>query len=76
MLIMREYDADAVRDDLSGPPQERVVFTIDLTSADGLFSAGKFLMEDSDLIYGTESPLGTALTAVSLVNTLSSLSTQ
>lgn len=72
ILIMREYDAGVVRDDLSGPPQERVVFTIDLTSADGLFSAGNFLMEDNDLIYGTESALGTALTAVNLVNTLSS----
>ena len=73
ILILREYDATDIRNDLSGPPQERVVFTIDLTSADGLFSAGNFLLQDSDLVYGTESPLGPALTAVGLINTVSTL---
>ncbi|MEL6681203.1 MAG: polysaccharide biosynthesis/export family protein [Pseudomonadota bacterium] len=76
ILILREYGATAVRDDLTGPPQERVVFTIDLTSADGLFSAGNFLLQDGDLVYGTESALGPALTAVGLINTVSSLATQ
>ncbi len=72
ILIMREYDLDEVRTDNTGPPIDRVVFTIDLTSADGLFSAGNFLLQDNDLVYGTESALGTALTAVSVFNTLSS----
>ncbi|MDX8349947.1 polysaccharide biosynthesis/export family protein [Cognatiyoonia sp. IB215446] len=76
ILILREYDSGEVRQDQSGPPQERVVFTIDLTSADGLFSAGNFLLEDKDLVYGTESPLGPALTAVGLINTVSTLSNQ
>ncbi|MEL6840638.1 MAG: polysaccharide biosynthesis/export family protein [Pseudomonadota bacterium] len=76
ILILREYASDAVREDLSGPPQERVVFTIDLTSADGLFSAGNFLLQDEDLVYGTESPLGPALTAVGLLNTVSTLANQ
>jgi polysaccharide export outer membrane protein len=76
ILILREYDAAAVRDDLSGPPQERVVFTIDLTSADGLFSAGNFVLQDSDLVYGTESPLGAALTAFGLVTSVSNLAGQ
>ena len=43
-----------------GPPQERIVFTIDLTTADGLFSAGQFQIQSGDLVYATESPLGTA----------------
>ena len=73
ILIMREYDADAVRDDATGPAQQRVVFTMDLTSADGLFSAGKFIIQDDDLIYGTESVLGSALTVFSLGQTLASL---
>lgn len=73
ILIMREYDPSEIRTDNSGPPRDRVVFTIDLTSADGLFSAGNFLLQDNDLVYGTESSLGTALTAVSLFNTLTSL---
>jgi polysaccharide export outer membrane protein len=70
ILVMREYDSSAVRDGISGPPKERVVFTIDLTSADGLFSAGRFLLEDGDLIYGTESALGPALTVFGLGNSL------
>ncbi|MFU8823320.1 MAG: polysaccharide biosynthesis/export family protein [Yoonia sp.] len=72
VLILREYDFAEVRDGISGPPQERIVFTIDLTTADGLFSAGKFLIQDGDLVYGTESPLGVALTAVRLATTLQS----
>jgi len=73
ILIMREYATNAVSDGVAGPPKERVVFTIDLTSADGLFSAGKFLLEGDDLIYGTESIFGPALTLVGLTNTLSSI---
>ena len=70
ILILREYAANAVTDGISGPPKDRVVFTIDLTSADGLFSAGNFMLEGDDLIYGTESALGPALTIFSLTNTL------
>lgn len=70
ILVMREYNTSAVRDGITGPPKERVVFTIDLTSADGLFSAGRFLLEDGDLIYGTESALGPALTVFGLGNSL------
>lgn len=72
ILIMRAYDPSAVSDGVSGPPKERVVFTIDLTSADGLFSAGQFMLEGDDLIYGTESLLGPALTVFGLTNTVAS----
>ena len=57
VLVLRQYPASAVRADGTGPDRERVVFTIDLTSADGLFSAGEFLIQPDDLIYVTESPL-------------------
>jgi polysaccharide export outer membrane protein len=67
ILILRQYHADALRADLSGPPQERMVFTIDLTKADGLFSAGKFEIQSGDLIYVTESPLGSARSVLSIV---------
>jgi polysaccharide export outer membrane protein len=70
VLIMRAYDPLVVRDGFAGPPKDRVVFTIDLTSADGLFSADQFLMADGDLIYGTESALGPALTVFGLGNSL------
>lgn len=57
ILILRNYPAAAVRADGSGPSQERTIFTIDLTTADGLFSAGEFRINPGDLIYVTESPL-------------------
>ncbi|MEJ8562444.1 hypothetical protein QTO30_15235 [Yoonia sp. GPGPB17] len=70
---MREYATGAVADGIAGPPQERVVFNIDLTTADGLFSARNFMLEGDDLIYGTESALGPALTLFSLTNNVRSL---
>lgn len=73
VLILREYEWAEVRDGISGPPQQRIVFTMDLTTADGLFSAGKFLVQDGDLVYGTESPLGVALTAFRVATTVQSI---
>ncbi|SHF79694.1 polysaccharide export outer membrane protein [Loktanella atrilutea] len=74
ILILRDYPLSTVRPVASpnaspspeGPPRDRVVFTIDLTKADGLFSAGKFQIQSGDLIYVTESPLGTATNLLSL----------
>ncbi len=63
ILILREYNNRYVRGDLhAGPPQARVVFAIDLTSADGLFSAAKFNIQSGDLVYATESPVNAAQT--------------
>ncbi len=82
ILILRDYPASAVRPvppagdgaepvlSLEGPPQDRVVFTIDLTKADGLFSAGQFQIQSGDLVYVTESPLGPANTVVSIFGNL------
>jgi polysaccharide export outer membrane protein len=66
ILILREYESSVVVPGAvpnpAGPPHDRVVFTINLTKADGLFSAAKFMIQPGDLVYGTESPLGTATT--------------
>lgn len=68
ILILREYASSAVRADIhKGPPQTRVVFTIDLTQADGLFSAGKFQIQPKDLIYATESPVTSAQTVFGIL---------
>jgi hypothetical protein len=56
ILVLRQYPADAVRADGTGPRHPRTVFTIDLTSADGLFSAGQFQIMSGDLVYATETP--------------------
>ena len=67
VLILRNYPNSAVRHDLSGPPKDRVVFTIDLTTADGLFSAGEFALMPDDLVYATESPVTAAVTVFGLL---------
>lgn len=67
ILVLRQYPASAVRDGIRGPSHPRMVFTLDLTSADGLFSAGQFQINDGDLVYATESPLGAARTIFGLI---------
>ncbi len=67
ILILRAYPSSAVRADGSGPPHQRVVFTLDLTSADGLFSAGQFRILSGDLVYATESPVTAAQTIMALI---------
>lgn len=70
ILILRAYDAGDVRADGSGPRHARTIFTIDLTSADGLFSAGEFRIQPGDLIYVTESPLVGTKNALSLIGSI------
>lgn len=67
ILILREYDAAAVRAGVRGPRQTRVVFTVDLTTADGLFSARRFLVNPGDLLVATESPVNDALTISNII---------
>ncbi|MDK3020788.1 polysaccharide biosynthesis/export family protein [Pseudodonghicola flavimaris] len=67
LLILREYPASAVLPGVRGPRQERVVFTLNLTSADGLFSARKFQIEPGDLVVATESPINDTLTIANIV---------
>lgn len=74
ILILREYSASAVRP--GGPPMQRVVFTVDLTSADGLFSAGKFQIMPGDLVYVTESPIGAATTIFGIFRSAITISNQ
>ncbi len=57
ILILRRYPESAVRADDGGPPAARMVFTIDLTTGDGLFSAGQFAIAPGDLVHVSESPL-------------------
>ena len=50
ILILRDYPTSAVRQDGTGPSRDRMVFVLDLTRADGLFSAGEFGIQDRDLV--------------------------
>jgi polysaccharide export outer membrane protein len=68
ILVLREYGTSAVRaDGVNGPQDSRVVFTMDLTTADGLFSAGNFKINPRDVVYATESPVNNARTILSLI---------
>lgn len=70
ILILRDYPADAVRADGSGPPKERMILAIDMTTADGLFSAAEVVVQNRDLVLVTESPLGSSATVLGLVNSI------
>jgi len=77
LLILRDYQVNAVRGDgIAGPPKERMVFIIDLTSADGLFSAGNFRIMPGDLVYATESPLTVAQSVLGLIGNIFGLGRQ
>lgn len=70
ILVLREYDRDDVRIDASGPEKRQIVFAIDLTSADGLFAAGKFNIHPNDLVMATESPVTSINTIFGLIGRL------
>ena len=76
VLILREYSDRSVRSDGSGPDHARVVFTLDLTSTDGLFSARKFQVQPKDLVLVTESPLNSAKTVLGLIGQVLGLARQ
>ena len=56
-----------VRSDGKGPSHTDVVFTVDLTSADGLFSAKRFYIQPDDVVLVTESPVTKAQTIFGLI---------
>jgi polysaccharide export outer membrane protein len=70
ILILREYPASALGTGTTGPEQTRVVFTLDLTTSDGLFSARNFHIQSGDLVLATESPLTNTRTVLGLVGSV------
>lgn len=73
VLVLREYPASAVRSNGGGPTQQQVVFSLDLTSADGLFAARNFQIHPNDTVLATESPVNTLRTIVGLFKSASGL---
>lgn len=74
ILILRNYPDSAVRADGTGPSRDRMVFALDLTSADGLFSAGEFAIQDRDLVLVTQSDLVNTKTIFGLIGSIFGLS--
>ena len=69
ILILREYEAEDLKPGMQGPDMQQVVFTIDLTGADGLFAARQFHINPYDSILATESPITSAQTIMGLFGT-------
>lgn len=67
VLVLRNYDGSDVRSDGTGPSKERTIFSFDLTSADGLFSAGEFQIANKDLVLVTESSVVQNGTVISVM---------
>lgn len=74
LLILRSYPAKDLRIDESGPQKDQVVFSFDLTSADGLFAARKFLVNPEDVVIATESPVTSTRTVLGLIGSVVGLS--
>ena len=70
LLILREYPASAVAPGERGPRNTLVVFSVDLTNFDGLFSARNFQINPNDLVLATESPINDALTISNIIGNL------
>ncbi|MDA7423347.1 polysaccharide biosynthesis/export family protein [Thalassococcus lentus] len=76
VLVLREYSAKQISGGGYGPTKQQVVFTFDLTSADGLFAARKFEINPDDTVLATESPVTNARTIFSLIGSIVGLSGQ
>lgn len=76
VLVLREYPASAMRADGYGPTMQQVVFTLDLTTADGLFAARNFYIQPGDTVLATESPVTSAQTVFGLVGAVIGVSAQ
>lgn len=70
ILILRNYPPEALRRDGTGPTKDRMVFALDLTTADGLFSAGEFGIQDRDLVLVTQSALVNTRTILGLIGSV------
>lgn len=71
ILILREYPADAVVPaGRNGPEKQQVIFSLNLTTADGLFAARNFLIHPNDTVLATESPVVALQTIFGLFGSL------
>ena len=78
LLVLRDYDAKALRVPVAGqlsngPETQAVIFALDLSSADGLFAARHFMIQPGDTVLATESPLVPAQTLMRIVASMISI---
>ena len=70
LLLLRQYPDTAIRSDGSGPPTQYVVFSFDLSTADGLFGARNFSVNPNDVLMATESAVKPAQALIALLGSL------
>ena len=70
VIVLRDYAPSQLRSDGRGPSLPQLVFTLDLTSPDGLFAALNFRVNPRDTVLATESPVTGVQTVVSLLGSL------
>ncbi|MDP5367494.1 MAG: polysaccharide export protein, partial [Paracoccaceae bacterium] len=70
VIILRDFKPSQVRTDGRGPSQTQVIYTFDLTTADGLFAARGFRVNPRDTVLATESPVTSAQTVMGLLGSL------
>ena len=66
VMVFREYAASDVRPDSVAPAKQWVIFTFDLSTADGLFAARNFRIDPGDVVLATEASLPMVTTAFAL----------
>ncbi|MGX0876502.1 polysaccharide export outer membrane protein [Roseovarius sp. MBR-154] len=70
LLVLRDYTQELREPFAAGPHMEQVVFTLDFTTADGLFAARKFEINPGDTLLATESPVTRVQTILGLLGTV------
>lgn len=70
VMVLREYPESLVSAVGAAPRKAQVVFTFDLTSADGLFAARRFNILPDDVVLATESPVPMINQVVSMIRNI------
>jgi polysaccharide biosynthesis/export protein len=70
VLILREYPSKALRADGHGPTKQQVIFTFDLTTAEGLFAARSFDVNPDDTVLVSEAALVSTRATVGFVSAI------
>lgn len=73
VLVLRNYGMLPPKAAPSGPPAPKVIFAMDLTSAEGLFAAGAFPMQDRDLLIVTEAEITRASSVLRIIGQITGL---
>lgn len=69
ILVLRRYPDNATSRKVA-PPNTRMVFSFDLTTADGLFSADEFQLQNGDVVMATQAPATSAQRVLGLFGSI------